>query len=59
METMLKEQYEAPAMQVVEVKMEGVICGSDVQTMMFTLSGEILSSEEEWSRSDYGSSVEF
>jgi hypothetical protein len=45
METKLKELYEAPAITIVEVKQEGVLCGS-VKVTLNDPMGD--GSEDEW-----------
>ena len=55
-----KTIYEAPAMLVVELKMEGVICGSNKGVnMAWFLDGTSFGSADfEWSRDSYGSAVD-
>ena len=56
----MKTIYEAPDVQVVEVKMEGVICGSAKNlSIMMLLDGESLSSESAWERDGYGEYTSF
>jgi hypothetical protein len=60
METKRKIQYEAPALQVVEINVEGTLCQSPNNVMVWMLSGETFtSSTSEWGRSGYGDAQSF
>ena len=62
MEAKRKIQYEAPALQVVEISSENALCISGPnKAMVWSLTGEnnITPPTEEWGRSGYGDAQSF
>lgn len=58
----MKAKYETPEVQTVEVKMEGVICGSgsgsETMSLMILMNGDF-SSGSDWGRDGYGGFMGF
>lgn len=57
MEVKKKELYEVPSITVMDVKTEGIVCNSPNHVIWF-LSGDTLSSSQDWDRSGYGDAVD-
>ncbi|MBR6423436.1 MAG: hypothetical protein IKS47_01970 [Bacteroidales bacterium] len=60
MKTNTRKQYVAPAVQVVEMQVHGVICGSGGEGIMWILNDpNDFGSDAEFGRDGYGSATTF
>ena len=59
MKTDVRKQYEAPKVQVVDVRFEGLLCGSNEGIMWILNDPNYFGSDAEFGRDGYGNATTF
>ena len=59
MKTNTRKQYEAPEVQVVDMQVHGVICGSGEGIMWILNDADYFGSDAEFGRDGYGNATTF